>query len=45
MFEGAGAMYVTEVGDWLVSDPGPVKLHEAPLPDESFVTVAVMMTD
>jgi hypothetical protein len=45
MFEGAGAMYVTEVGVWLVSDPGPVKLHEAPLPDESFVTVAVMMTD
>jgi len=45
MFEGAGATYLTEVSDWLVSDPGPVKLHETPLPDGSFVTFAVMLTD
>lgn len=29
----------------MVSDPGPIKLHETPLPDESFVTIAVMVTD
>jgi hypothetical protein len=33
------------VNDWLVSVPGPVRFQETPLPEESFVTTAVMVID
>jgi hypothetical protein len=33
------------VNDWLVSAPGPVRFQETPLPEESFVTTAVMVID
>ena len=33
------------MNDWLVSVPGPVRFQETPLPEESFVTTAVMVID
>lgn len=40
-----GAIYVTEVVVSPESEPGPVRLHVAPLLDESFVSAAMMRID
>ena len=41
----AGASYSTDVGVCLLKPPGPDRFHLTPLPDESFETIAVMVTD
>lgn len=41
----AGASYSTDVGVCLLKPPGPDRFQLTPLPDESFKTIAVMVTD
>jgi len=41
----AGASYSTDVLACLLKAPGPLKVQVTPLPDESFATTAVMVTD
>lgn len=41
----AGASYSTDVPVCLLRAPGPVSFQVTPFPDESFVTIAVMVAD
>lgn len=41
----AGASYSTEALVCLLKDPGPVSVHVTPFPDESLLTIAVIVTD